>query len=184
MKRWSLCLALIWLIGIPLFARLGEPPGAVGRKILFGLESIREWEVEGPLWRQSFLPPGGSAALRRQISVACSTGEPNYPAGWPRINHILGGDASDWSLRNILELRVDTRTNRKSLPQEPVGLLLYTPDRENQHHRPLKELAIGRWASIRLPLSRIPHRREVRLLSPNPTIATETAWTSISTGSP
>ncbi len=72
--------------------------------------------------------------------------------------------ARDWSQWDYFQFWVYTDTTRDALPREPVGLTLYTPDKQNAYLHPLTELKKGEWVQIRIPVSQVPRHHDVRLM--------------------
>ena len=92
-------------------------------------------------------------------------GEPNYPIGWPRFCHaISAGPQRDWSAWDYLHAWIYTTASRKTLPKEPLGLVLHLPDRANAFNWNLADLKLGAWAEINIPISRIPRSHDVRFI--------------------
>jgi hypothetical protein len=103
-------------------------------------------------------------SLHWSVKVDYATGEPNYPIGWPRINHpIPEGAARDWSAWDYLHVWILAETSRPALPRVPAGLLLYAPDRAGEVERPLSGLKKGEWVEIIVPVAQIPRAGDVRL---------------------
>ena len=136
------------------------------KRVVFGPESAKQWSAaESSLEASTRRTRTGQPALHWHITVDHFGGEAKYPVGWPRINCALREPAlRDWSDWDYLQFWVYTDTSRATLPREPVGLILHTPDKEGAYHRPLPELKKGVWVQIRLPLSEVPRRHEVRLM--------------------
>ncbi|MCX6906024.1 MAG: hypothetical protein NTW03_21605 [Verrucomicrobia bacterium] len=160
--RWPmLLLALAAWPGAPFAA---EP--SLEKQTLFGAESARQWSVaESVMEASTNRTRQQQAALHWHITVDHFAGEPNYPIGWPRANCALRETAArNWSGWDHFEMWIYTDTSRDTLPRDPAGLTLYTPDREGAWHHPLTELRKGKWVQVRIPLSEVPRHDDVRLL--------------------
>ncbi|MBI4624076.1 MAG: hypothetical protein HY736_12785 [Verrucomicrobia bacterium] len=141
------------------------PPSAMEKRVLIGPDSAREWSAaESTVEASAGRAPGGKSALHWHITVDHLAGEPKYPIGWPRIQRGLKDTARDWSGWDFLLVRILTETSRAALPSEPVGLTLYTPDRNGALNRPLHELRKGEWTEIMIPLAQVPRHHDVRQL--------------------
>lgn len=142
---------------------------AMEKRIVFGPESAGQWSAaESNIEASTRRTRTGQPVLRWHITVDHFGGEAKYPIGWPRISRTLREPSSqDWSGWDYLQLWIYTDTSCDALPREPVGLILHTPEKESAYHRPLPELKKGAWAQIRIPLSDVPRRHEVRLMQFN-----------------
>jgi hypothetical protein len=141
-----------------------EPP--LEKRIVFGPESAPQWSAPESAVEAAAEPSrSGSPVLHWHITVDHFAGEPKYPIGWPRANCALRDAAArDWSDWDYFEFWVFTDTTRAALPRDPVGLALHTPDKQDAYTRPLSELKKGEWVQVRIPLSQIPRREDVRLM--------------------
>jgi hypothetical protein len=174
MRHVWLVVNLVFLLAVGGVAAPGapSPPStSMERRLLFGPETAPEWSAAEATLTEARgadlprAPAGIEAALHWHVTVDYSAGEPNYPIGWPRVNHALPeGPARDWSAWDYLGMWVYADTSRAALPEEPAALLLYTPDRTAEYDRPLAELKKGEWVEITLPLAQVPHDHDVRLL--------------------
>jgi len=141
-------------------------PGFMETRIVFDSESAIGWSTaESTLESSIRRTRHGAPALHWHVTVDHFTGEPNYPIGWPRITTTLREPSSrDWSGWDYLQFWVYTETTRETLPHEPMGLTLYTPDKEGAFNRSLDELKAGAWVQVRIPLSDVPRHHDVRLV--------------------
>ena len=164
----ALCLLLAGLVFLPgrVWAETGAADSVLERRTLFAPESAKEWSsAESTLEPSSAHAKSGKSAFHWHVTVDYFGGEPNYPVGWPRTNHAIpAGPARDWSGWDFLHFWVYTETSRAALPREPVGLILYTPDREGEYHRTLTGLKKNDWVEITIPLQEIPRHHDVRLI--------------------
>lgn len=141
-----------------------EPP--LEKRTVFGPESAPQWSAAESTIETSAEPTRtGSPVLHWHITVDHFAGEAKYPIGWPRANCALRDAAArNWSDWDYFQFWVFTGTTRAALPRDPVGLALYTPDKQDAYTRPLSELKKGEWVQIRIPLSQVPRREDVRLM--------------------
>ena len=141
-----------------------EPP--LETRVAFAPEAAQRWSAaESTLASSTAVTRTGAPVLHWGITVDHLAGEVNYPIGWPRANCSLPDAAArDWSQWDYFEFWVYTATTRPTLPREPVGLALYVPDRDAAYRRPLTELKPGEWVHVRIPLSEVPRRHDVRML--------------------
>jgi len=142
----------------------GEP--ALEHRIIFGPESAPQWSAaESTLTTSTTLTRTGSPVLHWHVAVDHFAGEAAYPIGWPRAHCTLRDAAvRDWSEWDYFQFWIYTGTTRDALPREPVGLALYVPDKDAAYRRPLTELKKGEWVLIRIPLSEVPRRHDVRMM--------------------
>lgn len=136
------------------------------KRVLFGPESASSWSVaESSLQASARQTRTSQPVLHWHIPVDHFAGEANYPIGWPRISIVpREASAQNWSDWDYLDLWIHASSSRQSLPREPMGLALYTPDKAAAYHRPLRELKQNAWTRIRIPLSDIPRHHNVRLI--------------------
>ena len=59
---------------------------------------------------------------------------------------------SPWTEYEFLEFSIFTESSRTNLPNVPVSLSIYMPDRQHSFGRSLKELKIGQWIDFKIPL--------------------------------
>jgi hypothetical protein len=157
---------LLCLSTAPARGQAAAPSSEFERRLVCGPDSARQWSAAESAV-ESTPAPGtpDRAALHWHVTVDYNTGESRYPIGWPRAHWSLTDPAArDWSQWDFLQLRVWTDTSRQSLPAEPVGLALYTPDKASAYQRPLAELQKGQWVDIRIPLAQVPRAHDVRLM--------------------
>lgn len=136
------------------------------KRIVFGSESAPQWSAAESTVETSAEPTRtGAAVLHWHIAVDHFSGEAKYPIGWPRANCALRDVAArDWLDWDYFQFWVFADTSRTALPRDPVGLALHTPDKQDAYTRPLSELKKGAWVQVRIPLSQIPRRNDVRLM--------------------
>jgi hypothetical protein len=103
---------------------------------------------------------GGTSTLFH-IDVDHFAGQPDYPIGWPRTGRDIPEGQRDWSGYDFLELVIHTETSREALPRDPLGLIVYVPDKPNAYNRTLTELKKGETTRIVIPMSEIPRHDNV-----------------------
>lgn len=144
-------------------ARAADPQDGMEKRVLVGPDFAKQWSAAESKVEAADAPGrGGQRALHWHITVDHFAGEPNYPIGWPRISLALREGARDWSGWDYLQMSIYTDTSREALPREPVGLAIQAPDKRSAWNRPLDELAKGKWAQVRIPLSQVPRHSDVR----------------------
>lgn len=167
MRPWTMVVACFCIaMGGPVAGHAAEPDGPFERRVVFGPESAPRWSAAESRVDAAPAPAAPDRpTLHWHVTVDHTAGEVKYPIGWPRAHGVLAELAArDWSAWDFLQLRVYTDSSRASLPAEPVGLILHTPDKAAAYQRPLAELQKGRWVDIRIPLAQVPRRHDVRLL--------------------
>jgi hypothetical protein len=100
-------------------------------------------------------------SLHFHIDVNHTTGQPDYPIGWPRMAMKPPEELQDWSRYDFLELVIHTESSREALPSSPLGFIAHTPDKANSYNRNLAELKKGETTTIVIPLSQIPRHNLV-----------------------
>ena len=157
---------LILAVGLAPCAATAESEPRLEKRIVFAPEAASTWSVaESTVERSTARSRTGSPVLHWHITVDHFAGEPQYPIGWPRANCALRDAAArDWSGWDYFQFWVYTDTTRAALPRDPVGLTLYTPDKQDAFHRSLTELKKGEWVQVRIPLAQVPRHQDVRLM--------------------
>ncbi|MCD6360144.1 MAG: hypothetical protein J7M38_04705 [Armatimonadetes bacterium] len=97
------------------------------------------------------------AALQMHIPVDYSTGEPQYPIGWPRMYLAIPEGERNWTGYDFLSLWIYPTSSRETLPRDPLGLIVRCPDKAHSYHRALTELVKGQWTHIVVPISELPN---------------------------
>jgi hypothetical protein len=103
----------------------------------------------------------GGTSMLFHIDVDHFAGQPDYPIGWPRTGRDIPEGQRDWSGYDFLELVIHTETSREALPRDPLGLIVYVPDKPNAYRRTLTELTKGETTRIVIPTSEIPRHDNV-----------------------
>jgi len=98
----------------------------------------------------------GTTSLQFHVDVDWSTGEPEYPVGWPRMQRFFPEAVHDWSGWDYLEFSIYVESSRDKLPTVPMGIGLYGTGSRTDYNRSLTELQLGKWTDYRLPLADIP----------------------------
>lgn len=167
MIRWPFLFETLLLCSAAtLQAQTAPPAASLERRVLCSRESAGQWAAaESTIDSSTAHTKTASQSLHWHITVDYFGGEAKYPIGWPRVHWAISDPAArNWSQWDFLNLRVYTDTSRETLPSEPVGLTLYTPDKAGAYNRPLVELMKGQWVDIRIPLAQVPRPQDVRLM--------------------
>jgi len=137
--------------------------GAMEKLVLDGGEDVSPWAAaEATVTADPARVKHGTAAMHLSIPVDHHAGEPNYPIGWPRTYRDFQEPwQQDWSEFEFFSFWIYTATSRDALPPEPLGLILYTPDKPRQYSRTLMELQKDEWVHIVIPLNEIPRHENV-----------------------
>ncbi|MGD8239689.1 MAG: hypothetical protein PVH68_14110 [Armatimonadota bacterium] len=137
--------------------------GAMAKLVLDGGEDVSAWAVaEATVTADPAHVKHGKTALRLAIPVDHHAGQPDYPIGWPRTNRPFGEPwQQDWSDFEFFSFWIYCATSRDALPREPLGLILYTPDKPRAYNRSLTELKKDEWVHIVIPLNQIPRHDNV-----------------------
>lgn len=98
----------------------------------------------------------GDSATRIHIGVDWLGGESGYPIGWPRTIRMLKGDMRQWGAWDYLEFSIYAKSTQGSLPEQPLGLILYGADNKKAYERDLTELQLDRWTDFRIPTIDLP----------------------------
>jgi hypothetical protein len=135
-------------------------------RIVFGPDSAAQWSAaESTVAVSIARTRTGSPVLHWHVTVDHFAGEAAYPIGWPRAHCTLRDAAArDWSEWDYFQFWIYTDSTRDALPREPVGLALHVPDKDAAYRRPLTELKKGAWVQVRIPLSEVPRRHDVRMM--------------------
>jgi hypothetical protein len=140
--------------------------GAMAKLVLDGGEDVSPWAVaEATVTADTAHVKQGETAMHLAIPVDHHAGQPDYPIGWPRTYRDFTEPwEQDWSSFEFFSFWIYCATSREALPQTPLGLILYTPDKPRQHNRTIAELAKDNWVHIVIPLNQIPrHERVTRI---------------------
>ncbi len=159
-KGWSVLLVIATL----LLAACGcaqEEPAAPQPKMealtIADGDSAEGWNVAEATMTPSGTHAREGKALNFHIDVDHTTGQPDYPIGWPRTYHNNPEDQRDWSQWDFLDFSLYADTSREKLPGTPLGLILRCPDRAGSWSRTLSEATKGEWVHFRFPLADIPN---------------------------
>jgi len=89
-------------------------------------------------------------AIHWHVPVDHTTGEPNYPVGWPRAG-LAPQPHWDWSQYDFFEFAIYTETSRDALPATPLGINVSMPDRDNQLNVTIPAVK-GEWVDYRISI--------------------------------
>jgi hypothetical protein len=145
------------------FAQQLVREGAMEKLVLDGGEDVSPWGVaEATVTADPAHVKQGKAAMHLAIPVDHHAGQPDYPIGWPRTYRDFKEPwQQDWSSFEFFSFAIYSATSRDALPGEPLGLILYTPDKTRAYNRQLTELRKDEWVHFVIPLSEIPRHEKV-----------------------
>ncbi len=169
MNRRSLALFLLaaLLPGWPVPARAAEEPYGKGlseaneeRLVLEDVADISDWYNGSP--EETTLSVSGRHSREGRPTllfanrVDHTTGEKNYPIGWPRTGKNLAKQKlTDWSAYDRFECWVYAETSRESLPKTPLALGFYHSGQRRSSHVRLPEVKKDNWVKVAIPLSKL-----------------------------
>jgi hypothetical protein len=167
--RTTPCLVILAPLAWVCTSALAQTPirdGPFQKLVLDGFEDTQAWgPAEATVEPDREHVRGGTSALHLGIDVNWETGEKAYPIGWPRTQRSLGERwQQDWTAYDFLHFWVYTTTSRDALPDDPLGLILYTPDKPRAYSRTLSELRKDAWVEIRIPVEAIPRPSQVTFI--------------------
>ena len=91
-------------------------------------------------------------ALRMHIPVDFTTGEKQYPIGWPRMYLALLPDEQAWQAYDRFEFQIFTEASRTNLPKHPLTFHLYNVQGQQKLFT-LDLAAIGAWKTFSVNIS-------------------------------
>lgn len=139
----------------------GQTPASGGAKpaesrLLDGAFDPSAWIVpdkEGEVHASEKTTPDGGQALLFHVPVDYSSGQAEYPVGWPRMGLVLKGENANWSGWGAFELMAMART---SLPDNSkLTATLLIGDRPSQFTRKIVFPAQGEWVSVKVTIAEI-----------------------------
>lgn len=122
--------------------------------------NVQQWTTAECTAQSAATPGRPGTAVHMHIPVDHTTGEPNYPIGWPRMYLTIPTDARDWSRWDFLSVWIYADTSRPALPSSPLGMIVRCPDRNTSYSRTLSELRKGQWTHIITPIADLPNPRD------------------------
>lgn len=139
------------------FAQQIVREGAMEKLVLDGGEDVSAWAIaEATVMADGSHVKQGAAAMRFAVPVDHYAGQPDYPIGWPRTYRDFNEPwEQDWSEFEFFSVWIYCSTSREALPREPLGLILYAPDKPRAYNRTLTELKKDEWVHIVIPLTEI-----------------------------
>ena len=134
------------------------------KQLLFGGASAQGWSpAESTLEISAAHVKVNEAALHWHVTVDYYGGEKNYPIGWPRFGRTLpAGAQRDWSAWDFLHMWIFTTASRPTLPKDPLGLGLHTPDKSSAYNTILSQIKLGEWVEVVIPIAKIQYPGDVR----------------------
>ena len=127
---------------------------------LLDAASYAQWQAE-----EATFTPGATAgqpAWSFHIKVDWSTGEPNYPIGWPRVARHPQGKLADWRGWEQIRYRVYAMSDRGVLPDSALALVVGTGEKGISWEQNADGLRPGEWREYAYDLSAVPLRDRVR----------------------
>ncbi len=146
-KGWSVLLVMTTLLvaACGCAQEQAATPEPKMEKLLISDEETGEgWETAEATMQPSEEHAREGKALNFHINVDHTTGEPNYPIGWPRTYHPIPEDQRDWSQWDFLDFWLYADSSRDKLPSTPLGLILRCPDKAGSWSRTLSEAKKGK----------------------------------------
>jgi hypothetical protein len=125
-------------------------------RLLDGALDPSAWIVpdkEGEVQASDKTTPDGGQALLFRVPVDYSSGQAEYPVGWPRMGLALKGENANWSGWSAFELMVMARTSRPDNAKLVVTVLI--GNRPSQLVRNIVLPAQGEWMSVKVPIDEI-----------------------------
>ena len=137
--------------------------GPMEKLVLDGGEDVSPWGVaEATVTADAAHVKQGETAMHLAIPVDHYAGQPDYPIGWPRTYRDFREPwQQDWSSFEFFSFCIYCATSREALPSEPLGLILYTPDKVRAYNRTLTELKKDEWVHVVIPLNQVPRHESV-----------------------
>jgi hypothetical protein len=114
------------------------------------------WTVpdkEGEVQASEKTTPDGGQALLFHVPVDYSSGQAEYPVGWPRMSLALKGENANWSGWDAFELMAMARTSRPD--NSKLVAILLIGNRPSQFMRKIVFPAQGEWVSVKVPIAEI-----------------------------
>jgi hypothetical protein len=89
--------------------------------------------------------------LTMRVPVDYSTGEKNYPIGWPRMYLTMKQEEQVWHEYDRLEFQIMTEFSRPLLPKRPLVFHVY--NQQNQKNLTVMDMvAIGKWSTVQIKI--------------------------------
>ena len=138
----------------------GMTEANIERLVLTDMADVSAWRNESPaetkLSSSDAHVRQGKFALKFANLVDHTTGEKNYPIGWPRTTLDLAtAKRTDWSEYDFFECWIYVDTSRPALPRSPLSIGLVHPGHKVSTGRDLKEVCKDQWTKIVIPMSEV-----------------------------
>ena len=131
-------------------------PGTETRVLLDGPAATGWAPAEATLTAETL---EGTPVQHFRVPVDWTTGEPNYPIGWPRISLEVPAGQQDWRGWEQLHLRVRGRSSAGSFPARPFGITMRSG--RGGWEREVPTLPTDRWQEFTFDLSDLPGKESV-----------------------
>lgn len=137
------------------------------RRLLDDTEDVSDWYNGSPeettISASTQRAKQGDAALLFANVVDHTTGEKNYPVGWPRTGRDLAKDGpTDWSDYDFFECWIYVGTSRDALPKTPLGVGFYHSGHKRSTHIRLNEVKKNAWTKIVISIDELLDPKDVR----------------------
>lgn len=171
------CLVVVSLVILvvhlnPLHASDPDAPNpgddaAKQRHVLDDMEDVSDWDNGSP--EETTISANdqhsriGKRSLRFGNIVDHTTGEKNYPVGWPRTGKDLRKTGpTDWSVYDFFECWIYAETSRETLPKTPLGVGFYHSGHRSSTHVRLNEVKANAWTKIVIPMADLTDAADVQ----------------------
>jgi hypothetical protein len=144
----------------------GMTEANIERLVLCDMADVSAWHNESPaetkLSSSDAHVRQGKFALKFANVVDHTTGEKNYPIGWPRTTLDLAkAKLTDWSEYDFFECWIYVETSRAALPRSPLSLGLTHPGHKASTGRDLREVCKDQWTKIVIPMTEVKDPKNV-----------------------
>ncbi len=139
----------------PAVAQTDEPP--MEERVLADGDSGSVWTPAEATMEPDDAHARAGRAMHFHIDVNHSTGQPDYPIGWPRAYTSIPETERDWSRWDFIDFWLYADTSRESLPGSPLGFIVRCPDKPNSFSATLSAATKGEWVHFRFPISALPN---------------------------
>ncbi len=139
----------------PTTAQTDDPP--MEERVLADGDSASVWTPAEATMEPDDLHARAGRAMHFHIDVNFSTGQPDYPIGWPRTYTSIPEGERDWSRWDFIDFWLYADTSRERLPATPLGFIVRCPDRSSSFTATLSEATKGEWVHFRFPIAALPN---------------------------
>ena len=147
-------LALLVAAIAPAAAQTDEPP--MEELMIADGDSGSVWTPAEATMEPDDVHARAGRAMHFHIDVNHSTGQPDYPIGWPRAYTTIPEGQRDWTDWDFIDFWLYADTSREGLPGSPLGFIVRCPDKANSFSATLSQADKGEWVHFRFPISALP----------------------------